>query len=135
MLAEALVETTDMRRGRGWKRRRHVAFARAAEAVAEEELLVFAIDVEDLEEFGAGFFDDVFALRIGAHGGRGGLFIFLFERGETAVELGEEFSFALEKGGVGDAFLGFQKLVFLERELMELLAEDEVMMQVGSGGH
>jgi hypothetical protein len=81
------------------------------EAVAEEKLLIFAIEVEDLEELGPGFFDDLGAGGIGTWGDAGGIGgaggVSGFESGKAFVEAREECALFLEKKCVGDALILF----------------------------
>ena len=106
-----------------------------AEAVAEEELLVFAIEVKDLEQFRAGFLDDPGAFGIGARGGAGVGGVAGLERGEAFVEAREEGAFFLEEGRVGDALVLFQEAVFFEGELVEFVTKGLVMAKGFRGRH
>jgi hypothetical protein len=108
--------------------------AGGAETVAEDELFVFAEEVENLEETAAGLFDDGGAG--GAGGGVGG------DDGGVAGAKGSEAGFetvdqglvALEQGRVGDALVLFKKAVFFEGEVVEFVADLEVRTEgVGHG--
>ena len=121
-------------RGGGWHRGVLCGAAGAcAEAVAEEELFVLAVQVEDLEESGAGFLDDLRAGGIGARGraGRGGGAggVSGFDGGKAFVEAREEGAFFLEEGRVGDSLVLFQEAIFLEGELVELVTEVLMMTE------
>ena len=91
-LCVAIVETLILRDVRS--RRRGRSYGACAEAVAQEELFVFAIEVENLEDLGAGFLDDFFARGIGSTRGQGGGTG--FDGGEAFVETHEQATFAFE---------------------------------------
>jgi len=94
--------------------------------VAQEELFVFPLQVEDLEDAGAGFFDGFGAesafLRIGRDAGDGGI----LERGKAGFQTGEEIAAFVEQGGVGGALVLLKKAVFLDGQMMELFAKLQV---------
>jgi hypothetical protein len=108
--AVAVVEALDAagRRCRGRSAGRGGSGGSDAEAVTEEELFVFPVEMEDLQEFFAGFGDDLGASGVGARcrgGGRGG--VAAFEGGQAFIEAGEEGALFFEQGAVGDALVLF----------------------------
>lgn len=91
-------------------------------------MLVFAVEVEDLEAALAGLFEEFAAV----FAGLGGL---LPEAGEALVEAGGEFAFAGAPGLVGGPAFLAEDAVFLEAEAVELVAECEVATQVLGEAH
>lgn len=94
--------------------------------MAKDELFVFAQEMEDLEQAAARLFDDGGAGRavvaVGRHrGGGAGA-----QRGESGLKARHEILMAFEQGLVGRPLVLFEEAVFLERELVELVADLQV---------
>jgi hypothetical protein len=91
--------------------------------VAQDELFVFAEQVEDLEEAVAGLLDHAGAT--GAQGGVGGDEggVAVAEAGEAGFEPVDQRLVALEQSRFGDALVLLEKTVFLEGEPVELVAD------------
>lgn len=85
------------RRGRGGAGRRGAC---AGEAAAQEELFVFFVELENLEDAGAGVFE--LGADLGIAGGAGGEGA---EGGERGIQFFEHLAFALEKIGAGGALV------------------------------
>jgi hypothetical protein len=115
----------------------HRARGAHAEAVTEEELFVLAVEMEDLEKFGARFLDDLRAGGIGTGGGAGGRCAGVagLDGCKAFVETGEEVAFFLEERRVGDALVLLQETVFLEGKLVELVTEVLMMTEGFRGCH
>lgn len=100
-------------------RRRRGVGADGGETAAQEQLFVFAVEMEDLEGALARAFEGfpaVFAVGAGAFA----------QPGQTGVETGGQLLFARAPGGVGRAAFLFEDAVFLKTELVELVAKSEV---------
>lgn len=97
------------RRGGGG---RGCGFGANSEAMAQEQLLVFAVEVENLQNFPAGLLDNLLARRIGTRG-RGAVIAGL-ERSQAGVEPGEQCAFAIEEHRIGHALLLFEKTIFFQ---------------------
>ena len=87
-----------------WGDGRNGCVGPGAETVAKEKLFVFAVEVEDLENFRAGFLDCFFSRGIRPARSRCGVGL---EGGEAFVEAGEEGAFSVEERGVGRALVVF----------------------------
>lgn len=95
--------------------------------MAQDELFVFAEQVENLQEAAAGLFDEGGAA--GAEGGIGGHAggVAVAEGGEAGFEAPDQVLVTLEQTGVGDALVLLEETVFLEGELMEFVANLKVV--------
>lgn len=109
----------------------HRAIPAHTEAVAEKELFVLAVQMQDLEKLLAGFFDDLRAgwIRARVWSGGGSFGVSGLDGGKAFVEAREQKALFLEKGRVRDALILFQKTVFLEGELVELVTEALMMTE------
>jgi len=91
---------------------------RAGKAEAEEELFVLLVELQDLQDAPAGVFEEVaFLGRLGLAGGDGA------QRGEGAVEAGEEIAFAVDELLTERALVLAEETVFLERALVQLVTK------------
>ena len=96
----------------------------AGEAAAEQELLVFLVELENLENAGAGALQQVACIRIAdtarRHGAQG------LERG---IELFHERALALDHLGGRRKLVLAEKTIFLERALVQLVTKLLVLLQ------
>jgi hypothetical protein len=102
--------------------------AGGGQAAAEQELLVFAVEVEDLQRALAGAFQHVTAVFAGS----GGVFA---EGGQARVQAGGEGLFLLTPRGFGRTAVRFKDSVFLDAKLVKLVAEGEVAGEVVGERH
>jgi hypothetical protein len=99
------------------------------EAVAQHELFVLALEVEDLEQAAAGLFDDGGAggagFGVGGHHGGGAA----AQTGEAGLQGVDQTLVTFEQRLVGDALVLFQEAVLLESELVEVITNLEMFAE------
>lgn len=98
--------------------------SRAGQAVAQEELLVLLVELENLEDAGARVLEQVACLGLADTAGRN-----VAQIGERLVEFAEERALPFDHLGGKGALVLPEETVFLERALVQFVTELVMLVQ------